>query len=481
MIKLKEVISVNRQPNEIFDYVKNFASCQEWDSTAIEAVKTSDGPIDVGTTFRVVCALPLGSLTLKYTIEHLEQDRIIVLTGVGRFFNVVDTITLSPDGEGTRLTYEAVFSFKGLLSTLAPSMEAGLTRMGRESIQVGLKQALDDDYTVPTRSSRSAFTSSLVVPALADFSRIGYRRGQKRWNPISASLVGKHVLITGATAGLGLATARKLAEMGAALTLVVRDREKGAALLRELETETGNNALHLEIADLSLMADVDKLVARLKKRARQFDVCINNAGALFNSFELTSEGLERSFALLLLSPYRLMHGIKSLLGEGSRVINVVSGGMYSQRLDVDAMLHADDGYRGAAAYAMAKRGFVVVTEAWSQNWAEDGIVVNSMHPGWADTPGVESSLPAFHRITRPILRTPAEGADTIVWLASATEAGRVSGKLFLDREPQSTHLVNATREGERERRRLLDLLGILAACRPKGLADVAGEIVERAA
>ncbi len=82
-------------------------------------------------------------------------------------------------------------------------------------------------------------------------------------------------------------------------------------------------------------------------------------------------------------------------------------------------------------------------------------MVNAMHPGWADTPGVETALPAFHKLTRYILRSPEEGADTIVWLAAATEADELSGKLFLDREPRTTHLLARTREAPMEREKLM--------------------------
>jgi hypothetical protein len=100
----------------------------------------------------------------------------------------------------------------------------------------------------------------------------------------------------------------------------------------------------------------------------------------------------------------------------------------------------------------------VVTEAWAAQWADAGIVVNAMHPGWADTPGVESALPQFHSLTRRLLRTPEQGADTIVWLACATEAAKASGRLFLDREPHTTHLLPSTRESAAERDALLGYL-----------------------
>jgi NAD(P)-dependent dehydrogenase (short-subunit alcohol dehydrogenase family) len=101
---------------------------------------------------------------------------------------------------------------------------------------------------------------------------------------------------------------------------------------------------------------------------------------------------------------------------------------------------------------------MVLTEEWARRWAGDGIVVNAMHPGWADTPGVVQALPAFHRVTERVLRSPAEGADTIVWLAAATEAGKASGEFWLDRRPHAKHLLPGTRETPAERRALLQAL-----------------------
>ena len=98
-----------------------------------------------------------------------------------------------------------------------------------------------------------------------------------------------------------------------------------------------------------------------------------------------------------------------------------------------------------------------------EKWRKSGIVVNAMHPGWADTPGVETALPAFYRVTRKFLRTPEEGADTMVWLAASTEAGKVSGKLWLDREQHPSHISRRTRETAAEREELLQILEELCA------------------
>jgi NAD(P)-dependent dehydrogenase (short-subunit alcohol dehydrogenase family) len=142
----------------------------------------------------------------------------------------------------------------------------------------------------------------------------------------------------------------------------------------------------------------------------------------------------------------------------ARVVNVLSGGMYTQKIHVDDLQSNKGTYSGSVAYARAKRGLMILTEEWARRWSRGGIVVNAMHPGWADTPGVVVALPEFHRVTRRVLRTPQEGADTIVWLAAATEAGMVSGEFWLDRRLHAKHIWPGTRETSAERRQLLKAL-----------------------
>ncbi|MDP4651025.1 MAG: SDR family NAD(P)-dependent oxidoreductase, partial [Haliea sp.] len=297
----------------------------------------------------------------------------------------------------------------------------------------------------------------------------GYTVGRRHWNPMSAWMGDKHAVITGATSGLGLATARSLAHRGATLTLVIRNEARAEELVNMLHRETGNSNIFVEIADLSLMSEVQRLVERLLRTGRPIDVLVNNAGALFNKRAETSEGLEQSFALLLLSPYRLTKGIKPLLDAATeaRVINVVSGGMYTQPLKTQWLQAREEGYSGSVAYARCKRALMVISEQWADAWNKDGIVVNAMHPGWADTPGVESALPGFHKLTRRILRSPEEGADTIVWLAVATEAGKVSGQLFLDREPRTTHLLKKTEGDPAQRDTLQPYLDAITVATPR--------------
>jgi NAD(P)-dependent dehydrogenase (short-subunit alcohol dehydrogenase family) len=277
-------------------------------------------------------------------------------------------------------------------------------------------------------------------------------------------LQGRTVVVTGATAGLGRAAAERLAELQARVVLVGRSRDKLEQARREIAAATGNHQIAAQVADLSLMAEVRSLARRLLEQEPAIHVLINNAAVLPAERALTAEGLETAFATDLLSPFLLTRLLLPRLRASapSRIVNVSSGGMYLSGLDVNDLQSLRGRYDGSRAYAQAKRGLMMLTELWAGELADSGVVVNAMHPGWADTPGVQASLPGFHRLTRAILRTAAQGADTIAWLAAAPEAGRVSGKFWLDRQPHLAAILPGTAGSERQRRALLRELNRLA-------------------
>ena len=158
----------------------------------------------------------------------------------------------------------------------------------------------------------------------------------------------------------------------------------------------------------------------------------------------------------MVGPFLLTNLLIPLLEESApaRIINVSSGGMYTQRIRVDDLQSERGQFDGPTVYARTKRAQVILTELWAQRLAGTGVVVHAMHPGWSDTPGVRFSLPRFYKATRPLLRTPAQGADTIVWLGAAAEPGRSSGRFWHDRRRRPTHLLPWTRETPQERERL---------------------------
>lgn len=293
---------------------------------------------------------------------------------------------------------------------------------------------------------------------VGSFSKVGYVLRRRDYEPLP-SMENQTVIITGATSGLGKAATEKLIELGAKVVVVARNESKAI----ELE------AASYHIGDLSLMADVRRIADEILANHKQVDVLINNAGALFNERAETAEGLEQTFALDLLSPYLLTKLLWPILTAGpgstsgdqsravkSRIVNIASGGMYTARLSLSNLQNAADPYKGAAAYARAKRALVIVTEEWAEE--SDDLVVHSMHPGWADTKGLKNSLPGFRRVIGPLLRTAAEGADTIVWLASAAEPAESSGLFWHDRAPRPTHLSDRTKERPGARKELIEAL-----------------------
>jgi hypothetical protein len=130
--------------------------------------------------------------------------------------------------------------------------------------------------------------------------------------------------------------------------------------------------------------------------------------------------------------------------------------MYAQKLDVDDLQFEHKPFNGVIAYAQAKRAQVILTELWAKKLARSGVTVNAMHPGWADTPGVQTSIPTFHRLTKRSLRTPEQGADTILWLAVAKSVASTTGKFWHDRRERSTHLLPGTRSSTQDQQRLWD-------------------------
>lgn len=297
------------------------------------------------------------------------------------------------------------------------------------------------------------FKDRTVLLGLFDFTRFGYHLQARKWRPLDICLSDRTVVVTGATSGLGKVAAIRLAALGARVVLVGRDSAKLQQTHSELsEQRDGKNVVCFR-ADLSLMSEVRRLARELAEAEPDLHVLVHNAGALFNERGMTAEGLERTFALDLASPFLLTNLLLPKLKESApaRIVNVSSGGMYTQRIRVDDLQFQKGRYNGAVAYARAKRGLVILTEMWAEKLRGTGVTVNAMHPGWADTPGVVSSLPGFYKVTRRVLRSPAEGADTMVWLAAAPEAAQTTGLFWLDRQPRLTHVFPGTRESPEER------------------------------
>jgi dehydrogenase/reductase SDR family protein 12 len=309
--------------------------------------------------------------------------------------------------------------------------------------------------------------AALEVSVIGSFSRIGPSvRGRLfGWEaPAAGVLAGRTALVTGPTSGLGRAATDALAALGARIVLVGRSEERLGRLRDELIRTHGEDRFPVVIADMGSLASVRAAAALVLETETRLDVVVDNAGAIFPERIEGPDGIEATLAVLVVGPFAMTAGLLPLLRRtpGSRVIAVTSGGMYTQRLDLEDLQLRTVPFSGPRAYASAKRAQVALVREWARRLRPAGISVSAMHPGWADTPGLAETLPAFHRLMRPLLRTPAEGVDTIAWLAAHADPASTSGELFLDRRPRPFDRLPATRLSRDDRRRLWDQVVELA-------------------
>ncbi|MGW5440192.1 SDR family NAD(P)-dependent oxidoreductase [Nocardia asteroides] len=292
-----------------------------------------------------------------------------------------------------------------------------------------------------------AFLDRTVVPG---YSRLGIAVRRRSWpddDPASGSMRGRRAVITGANSGIGFAVADGLAGLGATVVLAVRDAGRGADAADRLRERHPDATVTVVGCDVAEPDSVRHCAAELGETP--IDVLVHNAGVLTPERRETGTGHELTFATHVLGPLLLTELVRPLLAaaRGARVVLMSSGGMYAQPLVVDDPEYRRGEYRGAAAYARTKRMQVALTPLLAAELAEDHIGVHAVHPGWVDTPGIADALPRFRGLTRPLLRTPAEGADTAVWLA-ATRNTVPSGRFWHDRKIRPEHLRPGTRYTE---------------------------------
>ena len=325
-------------------------------------------------------------------------------------------------------------------------------------------------------------TSSLIdrvleASVIGSFTRIGpaVRRRIDRWDDHAEAGAGRSALVTGGNSGIGFATAVALLARGARVTVTIRDETRMAqvreALLAAATMARPDSAavdlagrLSILILDLDRLASVRALSERIA-RHDGLDVVVHNAGAMFPLRETTEDGLERTWQIHAVAPFLLTMLLVPRLATRSdaRVIWVSSGGMYTERLVV-RRVDSPRTYRPAVAYARAKRAQVeLVRELHRRLAPSTGIAFHAMHPGWARTPGVAASLPTFDRLARPLLRSPEQGADTIVHLALAPRVptpgdATGGGSFWGDRRPRTTDRLRRTRCDDEERAALWERL-----------------------
>lgn len=468
-LNLHRTLPLKRSLADVFRYLRDFDNIEQWDPgvfTAERETAANDSVTETGSTPEASASFALTlnvlgrAVPMHYTLDVCEAPSEqgharLVLTGIGDGFTAVDTLTLSATGMAScTLDYRADISTADVPSLLKPVLNWWGERLS-DAAMTGLKGALENDGPVhPSALARMA--ECLVLPGMINYTRRGYRQMPSRG--LSRYVDGtkrQRIGISGVTSGLGIACAQQLARLGADLVLVGRGTERLAQAVAAIRP-WASHAIRIDCveAELSSIAATHELAAQLIDL--ELDVWINNAGALFDTHVLTSDGIECTMAVNFVSPALLTQALApSLAARGGRIIQVVSGGLYTQGIRLNDMAFANEPFNGPKAYARAKRALLDA----SQHWAPDfpGLGLHIMHPGWAATPGVASALPDFNRRIGKRLRTPRQGSDTAVWLAShpCFANGHLSGSFWFDRATRPAALLPGTASSEADVQTLL--------------------------
>jgi retinol dehydrogenase-14 len=248
----------------------------------------------------------------------------------------------------------------------------------------------------------------------------------------------KVCLITGATSGIGKAAGFSLARQGMSIIMVSRNKEKGESIRAAIAENTRNENIHLAVADLSSQQDIRKLASDIKSKYTKLDILINNAGGIFDKRLLTVDGIELTFALNHLAYFLLANLLLEILkaAPAGRVVNVSSQAHQYGKIDFNDP-NFEKGYNAMISYAQSKLANVLFTYELSRRLAGTEITANALHPGVVRTNfGKEiSGIAGFvFKSLDFFMRSPEQGAETVIWLASAAEVEGVSGKYFLDKK-----------------------------------------------
>ena len=253
---------------------------------------------------------------------------------------------------------------------------------------------------------------------------------------------GKVCLVTGATDGIGKVSARVLAELGAKVIIVGRNPEKSAIVLAELRSISGNENIDLLMADLAVMQEVRDLAEQVISRYDRIDVLLNNAGGYFTKHEITSDGLEMTFALNHMSYFLLTNKLMELLkySAPARIVNVSSDAHYGVDMEFEN-LNGEQEYKAWKAYQKSKLANVLFTYELLKK-VPGNITVNCLHPGFVATNFGHNNGGFFGPVLKIAQRIsaidPEEGAKTSIFLCSAPEVKGVSGKYFYKCKPKTS-------------------------------------------
>jgi NAD(P)-dependent dehydrogenase (short-subunit alcohol dehydrogenase family) len=250
---------------------------------------------------------------------------------------------------------------------------------------------------------------------------------------------GKTVVITGGTSGIGEIAAERLAQMGARIVLIARDKSRGEATLARLHERAPGLGHAVHYADLARIPEMKRVAAEIAHKEPRIDVLINNAGAMFSSRRLTEDGLEYTFALNHMAYFVVTEGLRErlLASAPARIVNTASAAHQGARLDFDDLQLAKS-FGPMKAYGRSKLCNILFTRELARRLHGTGVTANCLHPGFVATRiGDESggSISRFAWLAKLFAISPQKGAETIVYLATSAAVAETTGEYFYKRQP----------------------------------------------
>ena len=253
------------------------------------------------------------------------------------------------------------------------------------------------------------------------------------------NMVGKVILISGGTGGIGRETALALAKMGAQITLIGRNPTKAVQTAEMIRQESGNQAIDFLVGDLSSQADIRRIADEFRARHNRLDVLINNAGAVFLNPQKSVDGIGMTFALNHLNYFLLTNLLLDLIKASApaRIINVSSAAHIGGKMNFDD-LQVDEGFGGWKAYSQSKLANILFTYELARRLEGTGVTVNALHPGFVATNfGISNGglFGPLFKLVQFAAISPEEGAQTTIYLASSRDVQSVTGQYFSKKKP----------------------------------------------
>ncbi|MFX1329647.1 MAG: SDR family oxidoreductase [Promethearchaeota archaeon] len=254
------------------------------------------------------------------------------------------------------------------------------------------------------------------------------------------SMDGKICMITGANSGIGKATAIGLAKLNARIIMVCRDKDRGEKAKKEIINQTGNKNIDLLLCDLSSQEQIRKLLVEFKEKYQNLHVLINNAGIMLKKRTISVDGFEMNFAIHFLAPFLLTNLLIDVLKRSapSRIINVTSAAHKRAKIDFNDIQSENKKYRLFTVYGISKLAEMLLTYELSRNLEGSRVTVNAIHPGLVNTNLGRDQSKFSQWFARKFFKSPEEGAQTSIYLASSPEVEGITGKYFVNNQPKES-------------------------------------------